>query len=63
MAASGQKTMEVFKRYNTVSEEELMNLVETPVGTEPPKESSRNRLIVFLVTYKIQLGEMFHEGL
>jgi integrase len=36
MAASGHRTMEVFKRYNTVSEEELVKLVETPVDTDPP---------------------------
>ena len=33
MAASGHRTMEVFKRYNTVSEEELMKLVEAPMDT------------------------------
>jgi integrase len=33
MAASGHKTMEVFKRYNTVTEEELMQLVEGPMDT------------------------------
>jgi hypothetical protein len=33
MAASGHRTMEVFKRYNTVSEEELMKLVESPMDT------------------------------
>ena len=33
MAASGHKTMEVFKRYNTVSEEELMRLVSGPIDT------------------------------
>jgi len=33
MAASGHKTMDVFKRYNTVTEEELMKLVSRPVDT------------------------------
>ena len=33
MAASGHKTMEVFKRYNTVTEEELMQLVSGPIDT------------------------------
>jgi integrase len=37
MAASGHRTMEVFKRYNTVSEEELMKLVETPMDTSKEK--------------------------
>ena len=33
MAASGHRTLEVFKRSNTVSEEELMKLVEAPMDT------------------------------
>ncbi|MFC1580092.1 tyrosine-type recombinase/integrase [Thermodesulfobacteriota bacterium] len=33
MAASGHKTMEVFKRYNTVTEDEVKKLVEGPVDT------------------------------
>jgi hypothetical protein len=34
MAASGHRTMEVFKRYNTVTEEELMKLVDLPIEPE-----------------------------
>ncbi len=37
MAASGHKTMEVFKRYNTVSENELMLLVKSPMDTSKEK--------------------------
>ena len=33
MAASGHKTMEVFKRYNTVTEEEVKKLVSGPMDT------------------------------
>jgi len=33
MAASGHKTMEVFKRYNTITEEELRELVPNAVDT------------------------------
>jgi integrase len=33
MAASGHKTMEVFKRYNTVIEKEILKLVSRPVDT------------------------------
>ena len=33
MAASGHRTMEVFKRYNTVTEDELMKLVKEPMDT------------------------------
>jgi hypothetical protein len=33
MAASGHRTMEVFKRYNTVTEDELMKLVREPMDT------------------------------
>jgi len=33
MAASGHKTMAVFKRYNTVSEDELRGLVNLPIAT------------------------------
>lgn len=33
MAASGHKTMAVFKRYNTVSEDELRELVTPPIAT------------------------------
>ena len=33
MAASGHRTMEIFKRYSTVSEEELMKLVGSPMDT------------------------------
>lgn len=32
MAASGHKTMEVFKRYNTVAEEELKKLIPGKLG-------------------------------
>jgi integrase len=38
MAASGQRTLEVFKRYNTVSEDELMKLVREPLDTKEKKE-------------------------
>lgn len=33
MAASGHRTLEVFKRYNTVTEDELMRLVREPMDT------------------------------
>ena len=33
MAASGHKTMEVFKRYNTVTDEEIKKLVPGPMDT------------------------------
>ncbi|MBW2598832.1 MAG: site-specific integrase, partial [Deltaproteobacteria bacterium] len=36
MAASGHKTINVFKRYNTVSEKELKKLITPPIGTYTP---------------------------
>ncbi|HET6460147.1 MAG TPA: hypothetical protein VFG29_05090 [Syntrophales bacterium] len=37
MAASGHKTMEVFKRYNTVSEDGLNALVDGTTDTKEEK--------------------------
>jgi len=46
MAASGHRTMSVFKRYNAVSEDELRGLVNPPIGTyigtNPKKDSTEN---------------------
>jgi len=48
MAASGHRTMEGFKRYNTVTEDELMKLVKEPMDTymdtKTKKGVSRGRL-------------------
>ena len=40
MAASGHRTMEVFKRYNTVTQEELKRLVSGTVDTNEKRSQA-----------------------
>jgi len=46
MAASGHKTISVFKRYNLVDETEVKTLVEdsrrTPIWTPRPRKANKN---------------------